>query len=211
MFLLPTTPIPTTKKLAIPSRLPSVHPGGTAGPNRSAPAAALPRNRSWGAVPGRCRCARDGGGGQPRGAASGQQSRWRPPGARRRRLYRDLKGSRAEGSPNNARCDPSASRLSDGNDAASLEKSPLCLRRRVPRQGTSFFLVSLRLFPQNSVEAFTATSAGQRNAHARCRRGVPPPSSVDSFSCPSTEPGRCPGGSPGAATRLRRGSEARGL
>lgn len=99
----------------------------------------------------------------------------------------------------------------DGNDAASLEKSLLCLRRRVPRQGTSFSQASLRLFPQNSVEAIAATSAGQRSAHARCRRGVPPPSAVDSFSCPSTEPGRCPGGSPGAATRLRRGSEARGL
>lgn len=122
------------RKLAIPGRLPSVHPGGTAGPERPALAVA-PRYRSSGAVPGRCRCARDGGGGQPSGAASGRRTRWRPPGAQRRRLHRDLKGSRAEGSSNDARCDPSASRLSDGNDAASLEKSLLCLRRRVPRRG----------------------------------------------------------------------------
>jgi hypothetical protein len=40
------------------------------------------------------------------------------------------------------------------------------------------------------------------------QRGVPPPSAADSFSCPSTGPGRCPGGSPGATTRLRRGRRA---
>lgn len=40
VFLLPTTPIPTTKKLAIPGRLPSVHPGGTAGPEPRALAVA---------------------------------------------------------------------------------------------------------------------------------------------------------------------------
>lgn len=102
-----------------------MHPGGTAGPERRAPGAA-PRNRGSGAVPGRCRCARDGGGCRPRGAASGRRTRWRPPGARRRRLHRDLKGSWAEGSSNDARCDPSASRRSDGNDAAPFSGNRSC-------------------------------------------------------------------------------------
>ena len=82
--------------------------------------AVAPGKSIEGAFPGRCRFASVGGGGQPRGAASGRGTRWRPPGARRRRLHRDLKGSRAEGSSNDSRCDPSASRLSDGNDVVSL-------------------------------------------------------------------------------------------
>lgn len=201
VYLFPTTPIPTTKDLA------SVGP-----PPIGAAGESLPVPQGWpcpDAGPVSAAAQRDPSGCRepssrtPRGPSTRDKQ---TPGRHRRARgdtasSRDLKGSERRRDPCRPfSADPSATRDARKRLGSSAQNRFLSLRRREHPAGTHFFLVFLRL-PPRPTESRTSNRSG---CDAASRRGVPPPDREHSFSCPSTDPGRRPGGSPGAATRLRR-------
>lgn len=118
---------------------------------------------------------------------------------------RDLKGSEGRRDPLTAR---RGSLRREPREATArlgpLRPRLLSLRRREHPAGDSFLS---RVSPPPPAESRKSNRGGRGGAS---RRGVPPPGRGHSFSCPSTVPGRRPSGSPGAATRLRRGRRGSG-
>lgn len=167
---------------------------------------------SSGAVRGGCSYAEGlggtGAGGQtPReqGTRVGPKPGWRPRGARRRRLQPRFKGQRgAEGSLPTAR---HGSLRYERREATARLDPQNSLFVPPPREHPARDSFLSRVSPPPPAESCKSNRGGQ---HSAIRCGVPSPGRGHSFSCPSTVPGRRPGGSPGAATRLRCGRRGSG-